>query len=347
MKTRIKPIFILIAVLFAIHGGVAGKTTEFTREIKKDFAVNPGAKLILDNKFGDIRITATDQNKVSVQVLITVDARDLESATKFFEKVNIQFTNTADQVEARTILDEDMRTRGSFSIDYHITMPVSMSLDATNKFGDLIAGEIAGKARLKVGYGNLEVGKLSNSDNLVEVRFGEADFNSVKGAVVTIKYSDMDIEYAGSLNLNSEFSDVTVETGVVMDATFEGGNLEIGTLSVLTCRSKFSDIVIEGLDQKLDLTNKYGSFEIESIPSKFSSLSVVNDYGNIELGISADASYKLDATMHFCNLEFNKGKASFDYLNDSDHDLTARGTVGTNPTATVKVISNFGNVELE
>ena len=346
MKTILNPVILLLAALLAGTASMAAKSAEYTREIKKEFSVNPDAKLILENKFGDIRILPTDQNRVTIQVMITVDARDLESAVKLFEKVKIRFANTADQVEARTELDEDLRVRGKFSIDYTVSMPVSMSLDAENKFGDLTAGEIGGKSRLKIGYGNLEISKLSNSDNLVEVRFGKARIDRTKGAVMILKYSEFNGDYAGSLNLNSQYSNVSIDDIVVLDATFEGGNLDLGTASVLTCRSKFSDISLGTLDQKLDLNNQYGSFEIEEVKPGFTALTVVNSYGNIELGMAPDASFKLEADMHFCNLGFDKDKASMDYYNESSHDLQARGTIGSGASALVKITSSFGNVDL-
>jgi hypothetical protein len=347
MKTLTKTSVLLLVALLAWNCSLAAKNAEYTREIKKEFQVNPEAKLVLENKYGDIRILNSDENKVSIEVLITADARDLESAVKIFEKVKIQFSNTPDLVEARTQIEDNLNVRGQFSIDYTVTMPVAMSLDADNKFGDLIAGEIGGKAKIKVAYGNLEVNRLSNSDNLVEVRFGKGGIDWIKGAVMILKYSDFEGEYAGSINLNSQYSNFRSGKVIALDATFEGGNLDLGSTSLLTCRAKFSDISIRSLDQKLDLTNNYGSFELDEIPAGFTSITVTNSYGNIALGIASAAAFNLEADMHYCNLEFDQAKANLNYFNDSGHDQQIRGSVGVNPSGSVKVNSNYGNVSLE
>jgi hypothetical protein len=347
MKTLIKiTILPLLALLFS-STGFGMKDAEFTREIKKEFNVNPDAKLVLENKYGDIRISNSTENKVTIVVQITVDARDLESAVKIFEKVKINFSNTPDLVEARTVTEGNLNVRGRFSIDYIVTMPVTMSLEAENKFGDLVAGEIGGKAKITVGYGNLEINKLSNSDNLIEVKFGRSDIDWIKGAVMILKYSQFDGDYAGSLNLNSSYSDFSANQVIALDATFEGGNLDLEATSVLTCRSKFSDISIGKLDQKLDLANNYGSFEVDVIPAGFTSVSVTNSYGNIDLGISSSASYHLEADMHYCNLEYDAENATMNYLNDSGQDQHIKGSVGSNPSGTVKVSSNYGNISLK
>lgn len=343
MKTLIKITILPMLVLLFCSAGFAGKDAEFTREIKKEFTVNPDARLVLENKYGDIRISNSPENKVTIQVQITVDARDLESAVKFFEKIKINFSNTQDLVEARTAMEGNFNVKGHFSIDYTVTMPVTMSLDVDNKFGDMVAGEIGGKARISIGYGNLEINRLSNSDNHIEVKFGQSDIDWIKGAVMVLKYSKFDGDYAGSLNLNSSYSDFSAGKVIALDATFEGGNMDLEATSVLTCRAKFSDISIATLDQKLDLTNNYGSFEIEGIPAGFTSISVTNGYGNIDLGISSSASYNLEADMHYCNLEYDTDNTNMSYLNDSSQDQQLKGSVGPNPTGMVKVTSNYGD----
>lgn len=347
MKTLIKITILPLLALLVNNVGLAGKNAEFTREIRKEFTVNPDAKLVLENKFGDIRISTCDENKVTVLVQITVDARDLESAVSIFEKVKVNFSNTPELVEARTVIEDNTNVRGKFSIDYIVSMPVTMSLEADNRFGDLVAGEIGGKAKITIGYGNLEINKLSNSDNLIEVKFGKADIDWIKGAVMILKYSEFDGDYAGSLNLNSSYSNFSANKVIALDATFEGGNLDLQGTSVLACRSKFSDITIGTLDQKLELTNNYGSFEVNEVPAGFSSINVTNSYGNIDLGISLAAAYNLEADMHFCNLEYDAANATMNYLNDSSHDQQLKGAIGSNPTGSVKVSSNYGNVSLK
>ena len=123
--------------------------------------------------------------------------------------------------------------------------------------------------------------------------------------------------------------------------------MELETTSVLNCRTKFSDISIGKLDQKLELVNNYGSFEVDEIPAGFTAISITNSYGNIELGISASAAYSLEADMHFCNLDYNSDNANLHFINESSHDQQLKGTIGSDPAGNVKVSSNYGNVSLE
>ena len=91
--------------------------------------------------------------------------------------------------------------KGQFSIDYAISMPVTINLDLTNKFGDIYINEVQGKTRVDLGYGNLEARKLGNSDNTLDIKFSKVRVNWIKGAVTSMKYSEMHLDYAGSLRL--------------------------------------------------------------------------------------------------------------------------------------------------
>lgn len=347
MKTILRKTALLALFIMIAFGLSAARSLEYTREIKKDFQVNPDAKLILENKFGDVQIFNWEKNEISIIVKITVEARSLESATELFEKVKINFSGNATQVEARTQLLDNVNSKGRFQIDYVVNMPASLSVDINNSFGDLIIPEIAGKATIRLGYGNAEINKLSNSDNFVEIKFGNADIDWIKGAVMNLKYSNFEGDYAGSLNLNSSYSNFTANKVIVLETVFEGGKLDLDESSVLNCRSKFSDISLGKLDQKIDLDNQYGSFTIDDIPCTFFSIVVSNNFGNIELGLQDGCDYKLDAEMSFCNLDYDDDRGDFSYREDSGHKESIHGIIGKNPTSSVKVTSNYGNVSLD
>jgi hypothetical protein len=115
-------------------------------------------------------------------------------------------------VELKTGIDEGAFF-GKMKVNVNITisMPASVNLDATNKFGDIFINQLTGKAKIYLSYGNLEINKLENSDNLLDLQFSRANIKSIKGAVMLLKYSEMDLSYAGSLRLDSKYSNLDAE----------------------------------------------------------------------------------------------------------------------------------------
>jgi len=260
MKTFLK--ISLFLLLFLLLLGIKGVKAhdEFTRTIKKDFPVNADAQLIINNKFGVIHCTNWENNTISFDIKITVTAHDQSDANKLMDKINISFSNTASLVEAKTIIDNiKFSGKGHFSIDYSVNMPIGISLDLTNKFGDIFINEVQGKTRIDLGYGNMEINKLGNSDNLLDISFSTANVKWMKGAVVSLKYANLKIDYAGSLRLDSKFSNLEAEKIIVLNVNFEGGNLDMETSSVIDSKIKFSDLEIGRIEKSLNLDIQYGS----------------------------------------------------------------------------------------
>ena len=330
MKTLIKAlVFLLMFIcLLGLKGARAGD--EFKKVVRKEFRVNPDAQLTINNRFGKVHITEWDKNALTIEVTITVEASDQESADKRLSKISIDFSDSPTLVSATTMFDNDKTpSKGHFSIDYMVSMPVTGNLDVTNKFGDIFINELQGKARIDLSYGNLDARKLDNSDNLLDIKFGKARVNSVKGAVLNLKYSQMSLDYAGSIRLNSKYSDLDAEKIIALNVLQEGGKLEMEKSSAVESRSKFTDINIQRVD--------------------FTSISIRNKYGDVTIGLDEQAKYQLEAELKFCNLEYPENNAKFSFRSTTPTEKTYKGIVGgsESPKSKVVVKSEFGNVRLK
>ena len=253
MKTILKiiPVLVLIFILEPVY---ARAHDDYTKVINKEYTVNPDAQVILDNKFGQIHCNNWDKNLVTVEVRITVTASSQESANKLLDLVDITCNGSLSQVEVRTVFGkEGFSGNNKINVDYVVNMPATVNLNVTNKFGDVFLNELSGKGNLTVAYGNIEANKLLNTDNVIDIRFGKGSFQYITGAVVSMKYSEMKVEYAGSLFIDSKFSDLKGNKIVSLAIGFEGGKMDMGISSSITGKSKFSDLSISHLDKKLDL----------------------------------------------------------------------------------------------
>ncbi|MEI6174028.1 MAG: hypothetical protein WCR01_09760 [Bacteroidota bacterium] len=350
MKTILKITFFTLMFLFLL--GIKGvkANDEFTKVITKEFTINPDAQFTVNNRFGKVHCTNWDKNVIAIEVTITVSADDQEDATKKFNRISIDFTDSPSAVSAITNIQEGKGSgKGHFSIDYMISMPASISLDLTNKFGDIYINEVNGKSRINLGYGNLEVKKLGNSDNLLDIKFGKAQVNWMKGAVLSLKYSQMTLDYAGSLRLDSKFSDLDAEKIIALNVNFEGGKLNMENSSAVESKSKFSDIDIQRIEQSLNLDIQYGNCDVHEMPADFTSVNIRNKYADVTIGLAEQAKYMLEAELKFCDLQFPSGKAKFSYRSTTSTESSYKGTVGgaESPVSKVIVHSEYGNVSLK
>jgi hypothetical protein len=348
-----KPKILICSALTALFlTGATGAFAhgEYAKVLHKEFTVNPDAKLIVDNKFGEVHCNNWDKNVVDVEVKVTVDASNQDNAEKIFSKVSIQLKGTAALVEARTMLDDvEMHGKNHLQIDYTVNMPASISLDLTNKFGDVYIDQVDGTSKIELSYGNMEARNFNNSDNMMTINFGDANVKSVKGAVLNLKYSKMEVGYAGSLRIDSKYSDLDAAEIVSLTGNYEGGKLSVGKSGAIDSRTKFSDISVEKLETSLTLDIQYGNCDIDKIGEDFSSVTVNNKYGNVSLGFPVDAAYSLDADMKFCELDFPEDKGNFSYRSITGTSKTYKGTVGKSVKTLPKVYirSDYGQVSLE
>lgn len=351
MKSYIK--IILFTLLLALLLGVKGANAhdEFTRVIKKEFAINPDAQITISNKFGKVHCANWEKNVAGFEVTITVTANDQKMAEKMFDRISIELSSVSpSNVNASTSFgDNKGPQKGHFSIDYKVYIPVTVSLDVTNKYGDIYINEIQGKGKVTLGYGNLDANKLGNSDNLLDIKFSKAKVNWMKGAVVILKYSEMDLGYAGSLRLDSKFSNLDAEKIISLNVDFEGGNLNMESSSAVDSRAKFSDIEIGRIEQSLVLDIQYGSCDVREMPSGFTSVSIRNKYANVSVGLNEQSKYNLDAQLKYCDLDYPEGKAKFSFRSTSHNEKSYVGTIGgeSAPSAKVTVRSEYGNISLK
>ena len=349
MKTILKYTTAAIIPLF-IAVNVNAYHDDYSRVIKKEYAVNPDAKLIIENKFGKVHCDNWDKNSISIEVTTTVEASNEDAAAKILDKIYIGINASVSQVEARTVFAEgDFHGRNRIHVDYKITMPVTISLDLTNKFGDIYINELGGKGKIDLSYGNMEVNKLTNSDNLLNIKFSKADIGSIQGAVLSLKYSDIRIDYAGSLRLDSKYSTIDASQVISISGNYEGGKLNMENSTAVDSKSRFSDLNITRITKSLNLDLQYGNCDVDEMPADFTSINVLNRYGNVSIGISKEASYSLDANLKYCNLDFPEEKANMTQKIVTNTTKSYKATVGkaANPSSRVTIQSDYGNVSLE
>jgi hypothetical protein len=119
--------------------------------------------------------------------------------------------------------------------------------------------------------------------------------------------------------------------------------------SAVDSKSRFSDLSITRIEKSLSLDIQYGNCDIKEMPSDFTSINVKNKYANISIGISEAASYVLDASLKFCELDFPEEAANITQKTETNTSKSYHGTVGKNSSTAskVNVTSEFGNISLK
>lgn len=343
MKTlKISLILVLLGVLV---GTQAIAKEEFTKKISKSYDVNKDATLAIKNKFGKIHCQNWDQDAISIEVTITLEASNQEKANKYFDKIKIELTGNNERVSAITSFDDNLfdKNNNEISIDYMVKMPKSIGVELDHKFGDIILEEVQGPSSIELGYGSLKANKLMSNDNDLEIKFSEGFIGYVKSASLELKYSELEIDEANDMSAESKFSELDIRKIDVL--TLESGYDDdfIGTIRDLDIEAGFSDVEVRSLEERLVADIDYGELKVKEMGRDFNLIDITNSFSDANIGFHAESSFRLNATIKMGDLSYPRDKARLSVVDLSYTSNKYEGVIGDNQDTNSKVMIEAKN----
>ena len=340
--------FSLTLVLFLVSAMIAGTANaEMTKTIRKAWPKSSVTALKVTNKFGEIKINDTGGDSVSIKVEITVANTSDSRAKELINLIKVDFQKNGGLAIAETRIDEDFRSKQSFTINYQINIPRDKELDITNRYGNVVVNQLEGKGTFNVSYGNLTTGRMnvpSGSPAVINVSYGKADIEAVNQATMIFKYSQLSGGEFGQLNLESKYSphiNLHKVNRLHLDSKYDNINIdEIGTLQSV---SKYTSYKIGLLRENLNLDTGYGSVRINEVEPKFGNIEITNSYGGINIGLN-DLDYELKADCSYCDVDYPSNRYKGDKIRENQ-SFSLNGSVGTGG-GSVTINSRYGGVKL-
>ena len=262
----------LILVAFILFTAQA-QAIEKERIIKKSYKVDSQTELKIKNSFGKIDIESYDGNEIFIEVKIWAKGNSESKVTKFINSIEIDFDESHDEIEVETSSISNNGKVKKFEVNYTVKVPTNNELSIEQSFGNVYFKNHQGKIDLEISHGNLEAGIIENKDNEIEMQFSNGNIESFSKGSIDLSHSNLDIVYISSLNLESEFGNVTIKKvkGSVK-AEISHGSLKINSMNKkfndVEIKSEFSQVNINLEDLPYNL-EYYGSFSTLSKPSNF------------------------------------------------------------------------------
>lgn len=343
MKSKFK---LTIALLIFSTMIVSAVGADYTKNIKKAWAKSTVTALKITNKFGEVKINDLGGDSVTIKVVITIENPSGSKAKELMDKISIDFEKTGGLVSAVTEIEDNFRSKQSFTIDYLINIPNDRDLDINNRYGNIVMNDLEAKGTFNVSYGNLTAGNLKapagNPINM-EVNYGKADIETINDANMEFKYSKL---YAGEIEhliLVTKYSTVNLQkTGnLTLDSKYDAINID--KVDKLKSVSKYTNYKIGLLTGSFDLDTGYGSVRISKVDAKFDKINITNSYGGINIGLN-ELNYKLKADCSYCDVNYPSDRYKGDKIRDNQH-FSLDGNVGTGG-GSVSISSRYGGVKL-
>jgi len=358
---KFKSALILIIVQLLVFTSAFAAGEEFSKNLHKDYDADANTLLVIQNKFGNVDINNWDKNKVSIDVIITVNHKNEEKAKELIDLIDVKFSQSGNTIEAITEIDEKFNKRNinfsfnsddskDFSIDYKINIPKNLKLDLSNRYGSVFINEIAGHSKISVKYGNLKVNKILRENkplSEVYLAYSNGTIDECKWLNVTIKYSRLEIEKCKALIAVTKYSKLFVDkaSSIVCESKYD--EYRIGSVANFVTTSAYTDFEFNEITKKLEFDNRYGNLDVDFVPASFEEIDIENEYGNIDLRISPDASYNLKGYAKYADIDFPEGNR----LNriKENTSLQVEGLIGNDKgtKSTVHIETRYGSVDLD
>ncbi len=329
-----------------------------TKKIHKEIQVSKDALIEIDNSYGDLNITSWDQDKVVIDVLITVKGENSKKTQKELNNIDVSFLLSPEKVMAETKIDMGWSFGwfyfgyGSFNsekyrIDYNIKLPKTSSVNLTNDYGTIRLNSLEGKANISCDYGQLIIGELMADNNILEFHnTSNSSIEYIKGGTIKADFSGFTLEKAEDIYLIADYTSSNIVEVTNLNYNCDYGNITIDNVTNLEGEGDYITHRIGNVSGSLEIDADYGSIKIDRIKSSAKNVCIEADYTDIIIGYENDYSFNFNINLQYgsFNADDELTIRKTDVQNSSKKYLGFHGT--ENSGNTVNINSDYGGVKL-
>ena len=299
----------LIALaLLQVSMTLAGQTISDSKTLRKSFRAGSDAVLEVNNKYGDIHISHSPVDSITIRVEVTASSNTGEKLDAMMSDVEVSLTMAGETVRAQTsftkgitplfeslkgltknLINFDSRLK----IDYFIECPPQTELRLTNSYGDVYIGDETPELTLRLSNGALDAAAVREA-RLLELTFCKANIRSIGSGKITLSFSELRATETGKISLASTSSKAWIDRCGSIDLDSKRDNLSFGSAEVITGTSYFSDIIADKVTNEINMSVKYGNLSFGTIDKGFSLIDLRTTYADIDMAMDERAGYNLE-----------------------------------------------------
>ena len=331
-----------------------------SKTFSKSFTADRNDKVNLSNQYGSITIKVWNKNEIKVDADIKAYAKTEDEAQKLLDDVEVTATKTGDLVTYKTSMGERNGNWGSsvrngktiwrreVKTHYIVYMPAANALTATQQYGNIIMDDFAGPTSIKVQYGNLTAGNLSNANNYISIQYGKATVKDMGGARIKHQYGGgFTMGTVDDLDLDAQYTSVNV-AAVKGSATVKhqyGSGTTIGQVGNLNVNTQYTTIKIGALHGNIVSKAQYGKVIVDEIDAG-KSVAVNAQYTSVNLGFSANYNGDFEVRTNYGSFKYPSTvtvkRDGDDRSYSSSKNYT--GQIGKGGAATVNIDLQYNSV---
>ena len=356
MKTALlfKVILALFIIPTLVIGGnnseLSGKYTK-DKTISKQFTVNPDATFKVDNSYGNIEVVTWDENRVEVEISITVSGNNEEKVQKKLDEITVEFDNSPSFVSAKTKFSKNKswwnwgNNNVNMKINYIIKLPITNNVDISNDYGNINLDKLEGHAKISCDYGKITTKELLADNNIINFDYtNNSYFEFIKSGKIIADYSGFTIAKTKSLTVVADYSKSKIEIAEDISYNCDYGGLTIDKVNNLTGNGDYLTTKIGDVYKNIDIKGDYGSLKINNMTDNAGNVAIESDYMKITIGYASNYSFNFDIDLEHSSLHGKDGLEITKQKIESGDKYYA-GYFGSNNSGnTIKISSDYGSV---
>lgn len=302
-------------------------------------------RFAIDNDFGSVAVTASEEDVIEVDYEITVYAGSQELAEEFAAKCSVDLSSGGSLARAQLIRPQETPAEiNGVVTKYTVKLPPRLHVDVANRFGGVTVNGVSGDVNLENGFGETKARNIGGS-LVVRTEFGATEISQVgKDAEITAEQGDLIVRVVGGdLTLRSKFVQVDAsDIGGKVDLVSEHGSVKLqGVTGGLSARCEFASLRGLNIHGRVDIHSEHGAVEIEGIDSE---ARIETSYAPVRvvLGDSAQG-YSVTMRTRFGNIESN---VPITVNKPAQNEEQATAVVGRGKIP-VQVEAEFGKITLQ
>jgi hypothetical protein len=192
----------------------SGEIKEKIKNYTKSYPADGNDKLEIDNRYGKVTVTTWNKNEFKVDVQIKAFANDDVETQKLLDQTSVTDNKENNLVSFKTVINsgsnsntfwESWSSNGKTSVhkmivNYTVYMPAKSAVSITNRYGLIDLPTLSGKVTINNVYGGLKAKSLTNTDNVINVKYGNANIGNLEGSDLNVSYGSLNLDVADKVN---------------------------------------------------------------------------------------------------------------------------------------------------
>ncbi len=298
-----KPLLIAFTALLAFAFSLHAQDFERSQTFSRSFALHDNTEVNINNKYGNVHIHIWEKDSVRFEVEVTVRSSRQARVDRAFDDIDVRFTSSPAYVIANTVFARSgsilselsdlgrtvFNTGGSTQINYTVWMPAKARLKVDNRFGNIFTTDHSGDVDFMLSNGSLQAGELSGKSKLI-VEFGNANIRHASDTRIELNYSELDLSYASRLNLQARSSNINIREVGHLQLHSRRDRIRVDEAGSVVGEVSFSRTNINRLKHNITLNGNYGSLQLSDIGSGIEYMQLNASYTSLQLYLHAASS---------------------------------------------------------